>query len=210
MHTFASVRHLAGNRLVLSWLIGLAACALGASAHGQGMLSFAGAAGTPLRITLGQGVTFTLTTAAAAGNTTYFVFQSVGNVFSGRQDSVSGSINFQINGTALIPLNLAGSGLTAGSIASTDLYLFGSMPSAAAGSVITLSAGTDSTPDNIFSAAPAGGTFNVFIANSSGTRLSANGVAVAPEPSIWAQLGVGGLAALGVVGARRRVSGNRA
>ena len=209
MKTIASLYHLIGNRLVLSLLIGLAACAVSTSASGQAMLSFAGGSGAPIQLALGKPVTFTITNTAANNSPLYFVFQGVGNIFGSRTDAIMGSISYQTFAGSFFPVNQAGSGLATGSIASTDFYLIGTVTNLSLGTVVTLGAGTDATFGNFFTAAPAGGTFNVFIANSSGTILSTNGVAVAPEPSTWALLG-GGSAALGVVGLRRRASGKAA
>ena len=118
-----------------------------------------------------------------------------------------GGIYSQTFPGSFFPVNQAGTGLTAGSIAPTDLYLVGTGTNLPVGTVVTLMAGTDATFDNVVTSAPAGGMFNVLMANSSGTRISADGVAVAPEPSTWTLLGVGGLAAWTVVGARRRAGG---
>jgi hypothetical protein len=161
-------------------------------AHAQANLTFSGGLGTPLRLTLNAPVTYAVTTAGAASNAPFFVFQGVGNVFGGTP-SVSGTVTFSINGGAAQTFNILGSGGSGNSLAATDAFLYGSLPGLAVGNVVVLTAGTLTTSSNFVSAPPAGGSFPTFIIDGSGNKLDAvNGVAgPVPEPSTWALLGVG-------------------
>jgi hypothetical protein len=145
-----------------------------ASAQGQANLTFSGGNGSPLSLTLTQPVTFTINIAGPS-NGPIFDFQNLGG---GNQ-----------------AFSQEGSGLALGAIAANDVYANGSFVSLNLGDVVLLHAGTLTTTPNFAAAPPANGSYNAFITNTSGTRASANGVAV-PEPQSAAFFALGGLALL--------------
>ena len=170
---------------------------LGAShARAQAMLTFTGGNNTALTLTLNAPVTYTITASAGNNLSPFFDFQGVGNVFSNL--GVSGTITFTINGGVAQTFTNLNSGVTLGSIAATDAYIFGSEPGVVVGNTVVLQAGTLTTANNFAGAPPASGSYQTFITDGQGNKLDAvNGVSAVPEPDTWTWLlvGVGALAA---------------
>ena len=178
--------------------------ALGVShARAQADLTFTGGLGTPLALTLNAPVTYVVTTAGGEDSAPLFDFQSVGNLFSSRP-GMNGTITFTVNSGTAQTLTTLNSGIGAGSLAATDAYLYGEFPGVAVGDTVVLNAGTLTTNGNFAGAPPAGGSYQTFLFDDEGIRLSAgNGIAgAAPEPSTWAAV-LGGVGVLGIVLHRR-------
>lgn len=172
------------------------------SAAAQVNLVVGGGAGTPLSITVSTPVTYTITKVPTSNY--YFAFKSFGDVFSASFPSPSGSIGFQINGGATTYfLDRFNSGVAGGDVVGSDLYVFTDMgvPGLAVGDVITLNTGTLATIGPVFANAPASGSFESFIFNEIGDRISSNAVSTVPEPASLALMGAG---FVGLAGAARR------
>ncbi|MDQ2924558.1 MAG: PEP-CTERM sorting domain-containing protein [Acidobacteriota bacterium] len=187
---------------LLAALLGAASLGAAASAHAQANLSFSGGNNTPLVLTLNAPVTYLINITGAAGNAPFFDFQGVGNLFNQSFPAITSTVTFSINAGAPFTITNENSGVAFGAFAANDVYLYSNaLPGVAASSVITLSAGTVTTTGNYAPAPPGGGSFNTFVVDGNGTRLSPNGVAV-PEPATWALLGLGSPVLLGAM--RRR------
>ncbi|MDQ2949717.1 MAG: PEP-CTERM sorting domain-containing protein [Acidobacteriota bacterium] len=188
-------------RLALCTLILTALLASAGSARAQADLTFSGGNNTPFVLTLNAPVRYAITANGANGISPLFIFQGVGDVFGGLFPGVSGTVSFSINGGSAQSITGENSGVTAGSLALNDIYMFGSFPGVAAGDIVTLTA--DTLTSNIAAAPPASGSFTTFIIDGNGTKISANGVSVVPEPATWATL-LGGLGLLAGVQFFRR------
>ena len=178
-------------------------------------LQFSGGGGAPLSISWTTSINYTITGTPNPGTKDpYFVFNEVGNVYSGMQFSAptfvtSGAPTYNgVDGAFLI--NNISSGENWNNITPNDIK-FRNVPDAGAtflyvGEAFTLSAGTLTTTVNYFGAMPADGFYSTFIVDASYGYLGA-GTAV-PEPSTYAALF--GAAALAIAFWRRRKSAARA
>ena len=174
--------------LAATALLGLA-CVVPSAAHAQAILSFTGANGTPLTLTLAAPVTYTIT-APTALNRIIFDFQSVGippNVLS----DVSGpltTLTYRVNGGSAKSFATVGNGIRQGAFARADLFLVSdNFEVLAVGDIITLAPGgltTGGKDPNVTGPPPANGTFTTFIADANGNRVStiSGAAATAPEP----------------------------
>lgn len=190
-------------------LSGLALSAAAGLAAQTVMLQFSGGNGTPLVITWTTPITYTITGTPNPGTKDpYFVFNEVGNVFSGMQYSspifiTSGAPTYSgVDGTFLI--NNVSSGENHNQITPNDIK-FRNVPDAGVtfltfGQEFTLTAGTLTTTVNYFGAMPADGLYSTFIVDASYGYLGAG--AAIPEPSTYAALA--GLLGLGFAIWRRR------
>ncbi|MBA3848659.1 MAG: hypothetical protein C0502_01530 [Opitutus sp.] len=194
-----------------SRLVALFALVLATTASAQTVyLQFSGGGGTPLVITWTTPITYTITGTPNPGTKDpYFVFDEIGNIYSGMQFSAptfitSGAPTYSgVDGTFLI--NNISSGENWNNITPNDIK-FRNVPDAGAtflyvGETFTLSAGTLTTSVNYSGAAPADGLYATFIVDASYGYLG-SGVSAVPEPSTYAMLL--GVAALGGALWRRR------
>ncbi len=186
--------HPIGARLALFTLAATALLTSASSSRAAAILSFSGGNNTPFVLTLSAPVQYVIN-AAPTSSGPFFLFQSVGNVL-GAQTGATGTISYSINAGPAVSILTENSGVSAGAIAPSDLYIFGAASTLTIGSVVTLSAGTLTTTSNVASAPPASGSFNTFIVDGNGVQISAAGITV-PEPTTWAMLGVGFTALLG-------------
>lgn len=165
-------------------------CALAISdARAQADLTFSGGLGMPLTLALDTPVTYTVTT-ASSDDAPQFDFQGVGNFFSDDY-IVTGNITFAINGGDPQDISFLQSGSNVGSVATEDARISDSEPGVEVGDVVVLSAGTLTTRVNYPGAPPAGGSFETFLFDGSGTKLDLDNGVAAPEPSTWALVGIG-------------------
>ena len=185
-------------------LAALSALVLGApKAHAQqATLAFTGGNNTPLTLTLANPVSYTLT---ANANQLLFVFSGVGDFIGQSSRSLTGSVSYTINGGPARNIQFIQSGFAFGSLAPNDAFIFDNpFVSASAGDAVVLTGGMLTTDTAFTGTAPAGGTFQTFIARSSdGSRVSAVAVA-APEPGSLSLLGMGLVSGLGMAGTVRR------
>ena len=180
--------------------VGLTALCAAPAANAQANLTFSGGSGSPLSLTLVNPVTYTVT--VTNNIAPLFIFQNVGNPFSG-STGVSGDITFRVNGGATQTIVGIGSGNTFGAVAANDIYIYGNLPGVTVGDIVTLASGTVTSTISTTPARPTNGSYNTFLSEIvSGTRLSANSVsgsANAPEPgslALLAPFAVGGVAVL--------------
>jgi len=165
-------------------------------------ITFSGGSGTPLSFSLAAPVSYTITAPAVAGSAPLFIIQNTGNLNFG--SAITGSITFSINGGLAQTLTDAGSGFPGGVVTANDLLFArsGASPSLSIGDVVTLTAGTWTTDDNIAAAAPGSGNYTTFLIDDRGNLISANGVVSTPEAlsTLWLALPLIG----GMVAMRRR------
>jgi hypothetical protein len=185
-------------RLALCTLALAAVLASAGSACAQASLTFSGGNNTPFVLTLNAPVTYATTASAGNGTGPFFLFKGVGNVFARTITSVVGSITFSIDGGAPQSITIENSGAVGNSLAAEDVFIYGSLPGVAPGSVITLTAGTLTTTFDVPGAPPSNGSFTTFIVDGNGTRNSTDGVSVVPEPATWGLL-LGGFGLLASV-----------
>jgi MYXO-CTERM domain-containing protein len=178
------------------WIHVLLVCGLLAfagAARASAIVVFGGGSGAPLSTTLSLPVSYTIN-AALTSNAPFFVLQNAGNpLHSQRGDT--GTISYSVNGGATHTITAENSGAAVGSIGTNDLFFFGTSSTLAIGDVVTLSAGTITTTDNVTDPAPAGGSFNTFITDGNGVQVSTAGVTV-PEPAMLGLIALGGAALL--------------
>src|SRR5262249_54010492 len=125
-------------------------------------ITFSGGSGTPLSLSLAAPVSYTITAPAALGTAPIFIVQNTGNLNFG--SAITGSITFSINGGLAQTLLSAGSGFPAGVVTANDLLFAGQISvSLSIGDVVTLTAGTWTTNDNITAAAPSSGNYTTFL-----------------------------------------------
>lgn len=177
----------------------LTALLLLAAAAGAGAqtvyLQFSGGGGTPLVITWTTPITYTVTGTPNPGTKDpYFVFDEVGNVFSGFQFSAptfvtAGAPTYTgVDGT--FSINNVSSGENHNQITPNDIK-FRNVPDSGAtflaiGETFTLTAGTLTTTVNYFGALPTSGNYSTFIVDASYGYLGAG--AAVPEPSTYAAI----------------------
>ncbi len=199
MTPVSSLRFGSAVRRSLTVLLFLAGVA-GAFAQNV-FLQFSGGSGTPLVISWTTPITYTVTGTPNPGTKDpYFVFNEVGNVYSGSQFSApifitTGSPTYTgVDGTFLI--NNISSGENFNAITPNDIK-FRNVPDAGVtfltfGQTFELTAGTLTTTVNYFGTLPVDGLYSTFIVDASYSYLGA-GSAI-PEPSTYAALlGVCGL-----------------
>ncbi|HEX8287106.1 MAG TPA: VCBS repeat-containing protein, partial [Pyrinomonadaceae bacterium] len=151
--------------------------------HGQANLTFSGANGTPLTITLQQSVTYTINNPNCT-NGPIFVFDGAGSFPSvGGDQVVSGTMSFSINGGSAQLINKTGSNSSAGVLTPNDIYaLRNPLVPISNGDVVVLNAGSYTTANNISGPPPANGSFPTFITNAGlAAGCSANGVSSLPS-----------------------------
>ena len=168
--------------------------------HSQAHLSFSGGSGSPLTLSLAQTITYTITNPRTS-DAPLFVFEDLGNLFQNGQYIVNSTITFSRNGGEALTITTVNSGISSFDLSANDVYMYGPMAGANVGDVITLRSGSITTMSNVAAAAPSNGSYDTFVVDGQGVRLSPNGVAV-PEPQS-VLLGVIGLGVL-LVCARRR------
>jgi hypothetical protein len=163
------------------------------SAYGQAHLVFSGGSGSPISLTLTQPVVFTITT-TTNNNFLYFTFQNAGNPFNQNFFATTGDITFTINGGAPQSIDEISSGFNSADTGLNDVFIDNgtTMFSVAAGDVIQLNAGTETTNSSIAAAAPMDGSYSAFIGDDAGNQISTLGEPV-PEPQAVALVVVGGL-----------------
>jgi hypothetical protein len=192
------------SKLAIATCLGIATLTvLPQKAGAQANLTFSGGSGTPLTMTIAAPITYTITTTSPVAP--FFIFQGVGDLFLTDTPSVTGTVTFSINGGAAQTIDIIGSGVTGGSLAADDVYIFGSSPGVTTGDTVFLTAGAITTTTNIAAAAPANGAFDTFIVEGGGgDKISTLGSSssAAPEPGTLALLALG--TALGIVARRRK------
>ncbi len=189
----------------------LLAVLLAGSAFAQTVyLTFSGGSGTPLVMTWTTPITYTITGTPNPGTKDpYFVFDEVGNVFSGVQYSApifitSGAPTYSgVDGT--FQINNVSSGENHNLITPNDIK-FRNVPDAGVtfltfGQTFNLTAGSLTTTVNYFGTMPTDGLYSTFIVDASYGYLGA-GTAV-PEPSTYAAL-LGGAGLFVALWFRRR------
>lgn len=183
--------------LALAGLILAGAAALPGRAHAQANARFSGGLNAPVTLTLNAPVTYVITTAATTR--LGFILKNTGNLGDGNPVANS-TITFTINNGAPVTITGFQSNVTISTtVAPTDLILFPADGSTVAvGDVVRLLTGSLTTGSGVASAVPTATSYQTFIINTSGTRLTA--VSPVPEPSAWAALlagaGLGGAATL--------------
>ena len=188
-------------KLAIATCLGIATLTvLPQKAGAQANLTFSGGSGTPLTMTIASPITYTIITSVGGGDGPVFAFQGVGNVIGYAFPPVTATMTFSINGGAAQTINAINSGYTGGSLTADDVYVFGSFPGVTVGDTVFLSAGAITTTTNIAAAAPANGTYNTFITDGAGDKIS--GSPSAPEPGTLALLALG--MAPGIVARRRK------
>jgi hypothetical protein len=192
------------SKLAIATCLGIATLTvLPQKAGAQANLTFSGGSGTPLTMTIAAPITYTITTTSPVAP--IFVFQGVGNPFLDILPSVTATMTFSINGGAAQTINGINSGVTGGSVATNDVWIFGSVPGVTTGDTVSLTAGAITTTTNIAAAAPANGAFDTFLVDLlNGNKISTLGSSssAAPEPGTLALLALG--TALGIVARRRK------
>ena len=172
------------------------------SASGQANLSFSGGNGGLLTIGLSAPVQYTITSLPIA-SVPSFVFTGAGNLFS-THPSITGSINYSINGVGAYALTRINSGVSLGQISPTDIYFYGFAQPLVLNDVVRLNAGTLTSLTNFSFAPPTSGAYATFIADEDANIRSSTGVSVGtvvPEPASFALMAVG---LLGVIAVRSR------
>lgn len=192
----------------------LLAVLLAGTASAQSVyLTFSGGSGTPLVMTWTTPIAYTITGTPNPGTKDpYFVFDEVGNVYSGTQYSApifitSGAPTYSgVDGT--FQINNVSSGENHNLITPNDIK-FRNVPDAGVtfltfGQTFQLTAGSLTTTVNYFGTMPADGLYSTFIVDASYGYLGAG--AAVPEPSTYAALfGIVGLG--GALWVRRRKRG---
>lgn len=173
------------------------------SAHAQANLTFTGGNGTPLTITVLNPITYTISSADAVAP--IFVFQGVGNPFGNTNTTVTGTVTVSINGGLAQPLFEMNSGRSGGVIDINDIITYDGVPGVSVGDIVTLSAGTITSTNNVTGTIPTNGLYNTFVVSNGALRLSPNGVIAsnAPEPGTLALL-TGACLIVGGLTTRRR------
>ena len=190
------------SKLAIATCLGIATLTvLPQKAGAQANLTFSGGSGTPLTMTIAAPFTYTITTTSPVAP--FFVFQGVGNPFLATFPSATTTMTFSINGGAAQTIDGINSGVTGGSLAADDVYIYGLLPGVTIGDTVFLTAGAITTTTNIAAAAPANGAFDTFIVNGSGDKISTLGSSssAAPEPGTLALLALG---MVGGIALRRR------
>jgi hypothetical protein len=157
-------------------------------------ITFSGGSGTPFSMTLAQPVTYVITTTSTSAF--HFAFQNTDNMLTGGE-FIFGTVTVSINGAQVQSFNpgvIGMGGPPGGQVNIGDMVLtpprviFSVVP----GDVITLSAGTLTTEENIPYEAPANGSYNTFLANDGGRFISSAGISGFPTPeslsTLWLAL----------------------
>ena len=191
--------------LALLAAVSLAVFAIVPHVHAQADLTFSGGNGAPLELTLDAPVTYLVTnTPAPASSSPGFDLQGVGEIVDNDAQGLTGTITFTINGGPAQTISEFNSGINGGSLALTDVYLFGETPGVAVGDVVALDAGTLTTTEDFANLPPASGSFQTFIFDSGLNRLDAvDGISV-PEPSTWVMIGTSFALLVGILNYRLR------
>src|SRR4028118_459533 len=124
--------------------------------HGQANLTFSGANGTPLTITLQQSVTYTINNPNCTSGP-IFIFDEAGSFPSvGGDQLVSGTMSFSINAGSAQLIDRTGSSTTVGVLTTNDIYaLRNPLVPLSNGDVVVLNAGSYTTANNISGPLPA-------------------------------------------------------
>lgn len=170
-------------------------------AHAQAELSFSGSEGDNFTVTLAEPVTYTIDANYGHDGPTQaptFVFQGVGNDFTGGGSAANGTITYSFDGGPPNPIDGMYSGQSVKSLTPDDAYIWGNNEGVSVGETVTLSAGTLMTYGGSL---PANGSYTTVIMDSYGNIISTDGVLSVPEPG---SLGVLGLGAFAIIGRRGR------
>ena len=165
--------------VILSALI---SCALASSSRASLVeVDFTGGAGTPLKITLPQPVSFTVANPPTAALVA-FVFQGVGDLTNGNILAASGPLGYTKNNGSPTAINNVAT-FAFGAVTANDLSLFSDTdPGAAVNDVFLLSSGNVITTSNVAATPPSGAHFySALLVDGSGNILG-TGTAV-PEPA---------------------------
>lgn len=177
----------------LSLLAALVAVAagLGSALAADPSLTFSGGTDSPLTINLDTPVTYVAT--VSSGSAPAFIFQNVGDLYSG-VFTVTGNITYSINGGTANAITGIQWNFHNNDVTANDFIMYPDFVTVNAGDTVTLSAGSITTSSSLTGAiTPPSGSYASFIASQDGVKLG-SGSAV-PEPAPLA-LGLAGLAAL--------------